>query len=113
MSVSLGIHKGKAFDCFQSEFIDDIPVSFQSVWNGLWQDAIKACEIQIFKLGANFTVNQIPEVIAEIDKIFDWIQIYEGKDKDYISVRINNQLKPFLMTFYQEHKDEDYWFDLG
>ncbi len=58
MSVSLGIYKGKRFDIFASQFIADVPVSFQTVWDNVW-------------------------------------------------------LKEYLSRFYQEHKDEDYWFDLG
>lgn len=113
MSVSLGIYKGQPFDCSKSELIDVIPVSFQGVWNGLWQNAIKDCEIRIFILGSDFTVNQIPEVLTEIDKVYDWVQTNGGNDKEYISKRICNELTPFLTNFYREHKDENYWFDLG
>lgn len=113
MSVTLGIHKGKAFDCNSSEFVNDVPVSFQSVWNHVWDQALTECKIRIFVDCHDFSISQIPEVLEELDRIYEWVQINGGKDTDYISWRIRDELKPFLMQFYQEHKDEDYWFDLG
>ena len=113
MSVSLSVYKGKSFDSSNSKLIEVVPVSFQRIWNDLWQSAIKDCGINIFKLCSDFTVNQIPEVLEEIDKINDWVQTTGCNDKEYISNRICNELKPFLQNFYCEHKDEDYWFDLG
>ena len=29
------------------------------------------------------------------------------------SWRVRDELKPVLIQFYQEHKNEDYWFDIG
>lgn len=113
MSTSLGIHKGEPFDSHNSEFIDDVPVSFQRVWNSVWEAAIAACGVRIFRNCRDFTVSQIPEVLAELDQIYDWVQINGGKDTEYITWRIRDELKPFLIRFHQEHKDEDYWFDLG
>ena len=113
MSITLGINKGKSFDSSNSVFVGDVPVSFQRVWNDLWQEAINYCGIHFFKLDSGFTVDQIPEVLIEIDKINDWVLVKGGNDKEYISKRICNELKPFLDNFYHEHKDEDYWFDLG
>ena len=113
ISVSLGVHKGEPFDCHNSEFIDDVLVSFQRTWNSVWEAAIADCEVQIFRSCRDFTVNQIPEVLAELDRIYDWVQINGGKDTKYITLRIRDELKPFLIRFYHEHKDEDYWFDLG
>ena len=113
MSVSLSVHKGEPFDCFNSESIDNVPVSFQSTWNSVWEAAIAACRVQIFRNCRDFTVSQIPEVLAELDRIYDWVQIKGGKDTKYITLRIRDELKPFLIRFYHEHKDEDYWFALG
>ena len=113
MSVSLGIHKGPVFNSYNSEFIEDVPVSFQDVWNHVWEPAITACDVHVFRNCFDFTVSQIPEVLEELDRIYDWVQINGGKDTEYISWRIRDELKPFLIQFFQEHKDEDYWFDLG
>ena len=113
MSVSLGVHKGEAFDCSNSEFIEDRPVAFQNVWNNVWESAIEACKIRIFRCCLDFTVDQIPEVLAELDLIYNWVQNNGEKDTEYILCRIREELKPFLSRFYLEHKNEDYWFDVG
>lgn len=113
MSMSLGVSKGEAFDTHNSKFLEMIPVSFQSVWRDVWDRAITECSIHIFTDCSYFTVNQIPEVLAELDRIYDWVQLNGGEDTDYVSCRIRDKLKPFLTQFYQEHKDENYWFDLG
>ena len=113
MSVSLAVYKGKGINSPDSIFINDIPVSFQRIWTGLWQESIINCDIHYFRSFSSYTVSQIPEVLEEIDRIYDYVQINGGKDKDYISARIRDQLKPFLTDFYNEHKDDVYWFDLG
>ncbi len=111
VSVTLGIYKGK--DYHSGEFIDDVPVSFQHVWNQVWNKALAECKIHIFVDCHHFSISQIPKVLEELERIYDWVQINGGKDTEYISWRIRDELKPFLIQFYQEHKDEDYWFDLG
>ena len=97
MSVSLGIHKGPVFNCYNSEFIDDVPVSFQDIWNNVWEPAIAACDVHVFRSCLDFTVSQIPQVLEELDRIYDWVQINVDKDTEYISWRIHDELKPFLM----------------
>jgi hypothetical protein len=74
--------------------------------------AISECNIRVFVYFRNFSVRQIPEVLDELDRIYDWVQINGGKDTEYISWRIHDELKPFFIQFYQEHKDEEYWFSL-
>ena len=111
VSVTLGIYKGK--DYHSSEFVDDVPVSFQRVWNQVWNQALTECKIHIFVDCHYFSISQIPKVLEELKRIYDWVQINGGKDTEYISWRIRDELEPFLTQFYQEHKDEDYWFDLG
>ena len=113
MSVTLGIYKGKAFDLRASECLDDIPVSFERVWRQVWDKAIIECNVRIFVDCYDFTIGQIPDVLAELDRIYDWVQINGGDDTEYISWRIRDELKPFLTSFYQEHKDEEYWFTVG
>ena len=113
MSVSLGIYKGELFDCSSSECIDVIPVSFQRVWSEVWNPAIIACGVRVFEDCRDFKVSQIPEVLEELERIYDWVQTNGGQDTQYISWRIRDELKPFLIRFYQEHRDEDYWFSLG
>ena len=113
MSVSAGIYKGAAFDCHGSVFIDCVPVSYQRVWDHVWEPAIAACEVRVFRNCCDFTVSRIPEVLEELDRIFSWVQTNGGKDTEYISWRIRDELKPFLIQFYEEHKDEEYWFDVG
>ncbi len=113
MSVSLGLYKGPIFDCYNSKYVEMIPVSFQNVWNQVWDKAITECNIRVFVDCCDFSVSQIPEVLVELDRIFDWVQVNGGKDTEYITWRIRDELKPFLIQFYQEHKDEDYWFSLG
>ena len=111
MSVSLGIYKGK--DYGSSEFIDDIPVSFASTWHKVWRKAFNECNIRLFIDCRYFSIKQIPNVLDELDMIYEWVQTNGGEYTEYISQRICDQLKPFLIKFYQEHKDEDYWFDVG
>lgn len=113
MSVSLGLYKGSLYDNYNSKFIKVIPVSFQDVGDHVWSQALTECNIKVFVTRNDFSVKQIPEVLAELDRIYDWIQINGDKDKAYISRRIYDELKPFLIQFYDKHKDEDYWFDLG
>ncbi|HOC34121.1 MAG TPA: hypothetical protein PLH98_06840 [Ruminococcus flavefaciens] len=110
MSVTLGIRKGK--DYGSSEFIDDIPVSFASTWRKVWNKAISECNIKVF-IYNYFSIKDVPTVLEELDRIYEWVQTNGGEDTEYISWRIRYQLKPFLIQFYQEHKDEDYWFDVG
>ena len=112
MSVSLGIYKGKQFDSFTSQFITAIPVSFQRVWNSEWERAISEYGIVIFVNNNDFTVNDIPAVLAELDTICHRYHDNNGKDTPYILNKIE-ELKEYLSQFYQEHKDEDYWFSLG
>lgn len=112
MSISLGIYKGKNFDVFASQFITAIPVSFQTVWNNAWSKAISECGIRLFINNSVFVVNDISSVVAELDTIYHWTHDNTGKDTPYIQKRIK-ELKEYLIQFYQEHKDEDYWFDLG
>lgn len=112
MSVSLGLYKGKQFDCSTSRFIAAIPVSFQEVWNSTWTKAIDECNIQSFVICKDFTVNDIPIVLKELDAIYVWTYDKGGKDAKYVQERIK-ELKNYLDQFYSEHKDEDYWFDLG
>ena len=113
MSVSLGVYKGKNYYDYDCELVDDRPVSFQRVWNRVWDRAIAECKIRIFDNCRHFSVSQIPEVLEELDRIYEWVQINGGEDTNYISERIHDELKPFLIQFYREHKDEDYWLDLG
>ncbi len=112
MSLSLGVHRGKPFDIHNSEFIDDRPVSFYRVWIEVWSKAISECRILKFVDCHDFTVNEIPNVLVELDAIYNWVQYNGGKDRKYITWRIED-LKEYLSTFYLEHKGEDYWFDLG
>ncbi len=113
MSVSLGIYKGKAFECSESEFRADIPVSFQRVWDSVWENAIVNCNVQILRCSIDFTIKQIPEVISELELIYDWVQTNRCDDSEYVLKRIRDELCPFLKQFYAEHKDEDYWFTIG
>ena len=112
MSVSLGIYKGRRFDSFASLFIADVPVSFQTVWDNVWSKAVSECRIRLFSINNDFVVNDIPTVLAELDTICHWSGDNISKDTPYIQNRIG-ELKEYLSRFYQEHKDEDYWFDLG
>ena len=111
MSITLGISKGKEYA--GSEFIDDVPVSFFSVWKRTWERAQKECNIRIFMDCQYFRISEVPQVLEELDRIYEWVQTNGGEDTEYVSWRIRDQLKPFLMQFYEEHKDEDYWFDIG
>ncbi len=112
MSVSLGLYKGKQFDCYRSQFITAIPVSFQNVWNEVWVKAISECNILKFVDCKDFAVNEIPAVLADLDAIYNWFHLEGGKDTNYIRERIK-ELKEYLNKFYLEHKNEDYWFELG
>lgn len=112
MSVALFVEKGKSDDNLKKECVDVIPVSFESVWNSVWMRAINECNIRVFVYFRDFSVRQIPEALDELDRIYDWVQINGGKDTEYISWRIHDELKPFFIQFYQEHKDEEYWFSL-
>jgi len=111
MSLTMGIYKGSTYQ--DGEFLDDRPVSFFRVWKQVWSPAIAACGGRLFQDCSYFPVSQIPDVLAELDRIYDWVQINGGEDTEYVSWRIRDELKPFLIQFYQEHKDEDYWFDVG
>ena len=112
MSVSLGIYKGKQSDCYTSQFITAIPVSFQRVWDNEWENMISECKIRIFVNNNDFAVNEIPAVLDELDTICHRIHDKNDKDTLYIINRIE-ELKEYLRQFYQEHKNEDYWFSLG
>ncbi len=113
MSVSLTISKWIDSDRNNREFIVDIPVSFQSVWNRVWKTAIIACDVQLFKSCNVFTTEQIPKVLEELSRIYNWVQVNGGEDTSYITERIRDELKPFLIEFYQEHKGENYRFSVG
>lgn len=112
MSVSLLLNKGERFNCYTSECIKEIPVSFQEVWNNVWEKAVFECNVRKFVRGSMFEVNEIPTVLAELDAIYDWVHSHGGDDADYIQNRIRD-LKKFFGEFYLEHKNTDYWFDLG
>ncbi len=114
MSVSLLLYKGEQFNCFTSECIKEIPVSFQQVWYDVWKKAIAECNIKKF---ANcdcgeFGVNEIPDVLQELDSIYDWVGCNGGDHTDYVQERIQN-LKKYLNEFYIENKNSDYWFAFG
>ena len=110
MSLTLGIYKGRTYQ--DSEFIDDRPVSFFRVWKSLVAGD-RCLRRQIISGLLLFPISQIPDVLAELDRIYDWVQINGGEDTEYVSWRIRDELKPVLIQFYQEHKNEDYWFDIG
>lgn len=110
MSVTLTIRKGT--DYGSGECIDDIPVSFASTWRKVWRKALTECNVKVFCDGY-FSIREIPTVLEELDRIYEWVQTNGGEDTEYVSSRIRDRLKPFLIQFYQEHKDEDYWFDVG
>ncbi len=112
MSVSLLLNKGERFDCYTSECIKEIPVSSQTVWNNVWEKAVSECKLRKFVCCSMFDVNEIPTVLAELDIIYDWVHYNGGDDTDYIRNRILD-LKEFFNEFYLEHKNSDYWFDLG
>ena len=59
-----------------------------------------------------FSVNTIPNVLAELDSIFNWVEHNGGKDRDYIQNRIQ-ELKDFLNNYDNVHENSDVWFDLG
>jgi hypothetical protein len=114
MSVTLGIYKVKDSKiCEAVDDIPDIPVSFERVWLQVWVRAIKECDVRLFVEFRYFSVSQIPEVLEELDRIYEWVQMNGGEDTDYICGRIRDSLKPFLIRFYQEHKDENYCMILG
>ena len=87
-------------------------MSFETVWHAVWMKAIRECNISLFTYFRYFSVAQMPEVLEELDRIYDWVQVNGGDDTSYVSWRIHDELKPFLIQFYQDHKDEDYWFCL-
>ena len=112
MSVALFIDKGKDCSDPDNETVDVIPVSFETVWHAVWMKAIRECNISLFTYFRYFSISQMPEVLEELDRIYDWVQVNGGDDTSYVSWRIHDELKPFLIQFYQDHKDEDYWFCL-
>ena len=112
MSVSLLVFKGEDFNSSKSQVIAEIPVSFQNVWNETWEKAISECKIKIFVCGGMFSINTIPSVLTELDSIYDWVNNNGGRDMKYIQNRIQ-ELKEFLNSYYNEHENLDYWFDLG
>lgn len=112
MSVSLLLFKGEQFNCYTSECIKEIHISFQRVWNDTWEKAVSECKIQKFVCCGMFDVNEIPTVLVELDTIYNWVHYNGGNDTDYIQDRIQD-LKKFFNEFYLEHKNLDYWFDLG
>ena len=112
MSVSLFVFKGEDFNYPESRIVDEMPVSFQRVWKETWEKAISECKIKIFVCGGMFSINVIPSVLTELDFIFDWVSNNGGKDALYIQSRIQ-ELKDFLNSYYNEHENSDYWFDLG
>lgn len=112
MSVSLLVFKGEDFNDSKSQVIAEMPVSFQNVWNETWEKAIFECKVKIFVWCGMFSINTIPSVLAELDSILDWVNNNGGKDMEYIQNRIQ-ELKDFLNSFYNEHKNSNYWFDLG
>lgn len=59
-----------------------------------------------------FSINTIPDVLAELDSVFDWMNHNGGRDMKYIQNRIQ-ELKEFLNSYYNEQETLDYWFDLG
>lgn len=112
MSVSLLVFKGEDFNDSKSQVIDEMPVSFQRVWNETWEKAISECNIKIFVCCGMFSINTIPSVLTELDSIFDWVKSNGGEDTEYIQNRIQ-ELKEFLNSYYNEQENLDYWFDLG
>lgn len=112
MSVSLLVFKGEDFNYPESRVIDEMPVSFQRVWKETWEKAISECKIKIFVCGGMFSINTIPDVLAELDSVFGWMNHNGGRDMKYIQNRIQ-ELKEFLNSYYNEQENLDYWFDLG
>lgn len=112
MSVSLLIFEGEYFNDSKSQIIAEIPVSFQKVWNEIWEKAISICNIKIFVCGGMFSILEIPSVLTELNYIYDWVNNNGGKDEEYVKTRIY-ELKLLLNSYYNKHKNADYWFDLG
>lgn len=112
MSVSLLVFKGEHFNSSTSKVIDEIPVSFQSVWNNIWEKAIYECSVKKFVTCGMFTVDDIPNVITELDTIYNWVNHNGGKETKYIQDRIL-KLKNFFNNIYLDDNNSDYWFDLG
>lgn len=98
MSVSLLVFKGEHFNSSTSKVIDEIPVSFQSIWNDIWEKAISECSVKKFVTCGMFTVDDIPTVITELDTIYNWVHHNGGKETKYIQDRIL-KLKIFLTIF--------------
>ena len=112
MSVSLLVFKGEKFNASKSQVIAEMPVSFQNIWNETWERAISECRVKIFVCCGMFSANTIPNVLAELDSIFNWVEHNGGKDRDYIQNRIQ-ELKDFLNSYDNVHENSDVWFDLG
>ena len=112
MSVSLLVFKGEHFNSSTSKVINEIPVSFQSVWNNIWEKAISECSVKKFVTCGMFTVDDIPNVITELDTIYNWVHHNGGEETKYIQDRIL-KLKNFFNNIYLDDNNSDYWFDLG
>ncbi len=113
MAVSLSVFKGEFSDIDKSEHLKEIPVSFQSVWNDVWEKAIAACNIKKFGYYAlsYFSVNEIPDILQELDAVYDWVGLNGGDDTEYVQRRIC-ELKEYLNEYYNESDNSDYWFCL-
>ena len=112
MSVSLLVFKGEHFNSSTSKVINEIPVSFQSVWNNIWEKAISECSVKKFVTCGMFTVDDIPNVITGLDTIYNWVHHNGGEETKYIQDRIL-KLKNFFNNIYLDDNNSDYWFDLG
>lgn len=112
MSVSLLVFEGEYFNSSTSKIIDEIPVSFQRVWNDIWEKAISECSVKKFVCCGMFSVEEIPTVIRELDSIYNWVNHNGGKETENIQDRIL-MLKNFFNNFYLDSNHSNYWFDLG
>ena len=115
MSVSLTAYKGRRFDPFESKMVFDYPVSFQNIYNDLWEKAISDCKIELFKACTMFTNDNIPQVLDELDLIYKWAVENGGENSNYMSDRIM-LLKGLLIGFLYGLEDrelQEYWFDIG
>ena len=95
MSVSLSVYKGETYNDEKSDFIIDIPVSFQRIWNEGWELLISKCRTTRFVIGGMFTVNDLPIILDELEKVYEYICRNNISDKEYIQNRIK-ELKQYL-----------------
>ncbi len=86
MSISVNREEGPDGDIDYS-----ISIASGRFYGGIWYPVSKKLGVKLFLENGQFTKDQVPEVMRELDLLYDWAKTHlTGRDLEYMTSRIEN-----------------------